>query len=38
LDFPLVQGAVLFMAVFYMASNLSVDILYVVVDPRIQTR
>jgi peptide/nickel transport system permease protein len=38
MDFPLVQGAVLFMAVFYMASNLIVDILYVVVDPRIQTR
>jgi len=38
MDFPLVQGAVLFMAVFYMASNLIVDILYVAVDPRIQTR
>jgi len=37
MDFPLVQGAVLFMAVFYMASNLIVDMLYVVVDPRIQT-
>jgi len=38
MDFPLVQGAVLFMAVFYMASNLAVDVLYVVVDPRIQTK
>jgi ABC-type dipeptide/oligopeptide/nickel transport system permease component len=37
MDFPLIQGAILFMAVFYMASNLIVDILYVFVDPRIQT-
>ena len=35
-DFPLVQGAVLFAAVFYMAANLVVDILYMFVDPRIK--
>ena len=34
-DFPLVQGAVIVAAVFYMTANLIVDILYVVVDPRI---
>jgi ABC-type dipeptide/oligopeptide/nickel transport system permease component len=35
-DFPLVQGTVLFAAVFYMAANLIVDILYMFVDPRIK--
>jgi peptide/nickel transport system permease protein len=34
-DFPLVQGTILFAAVFYMAANLIVDILYMFVDPRI---
>ncbi|HNS52747.1 MAG TPA: ABC transporter permease [Anaerolineae bacterium] len=37
-DFPLVQGTVLFAALFYMAANLVVDILYMFVDPRIQTQ
>jgi peptide/nickel transport system permease protein len=37
-DFPLVQGTILFAAVFYMVANLVVDILYMIVDPRIQTR
>ena len=37
-DFPLVQGTVLFAAVFYMASNLMVDLLYMSVDPRIGAR
>ena len=37
-DFPLVQGTILFAAVFYMAANLCVDILYTVVDPRIHSR
>jgi ABC-type dipeptide/oligopeptide/nickel transport system permease component len=37
-DFPLVQGTILFAAVFYMAANLFVDILYTVVDPRIHCR
>jgi ABC-type dipeptide/oligopeptide/nickel transport system permease component len=34
-DFPLVQGAVIFAAVFYMTANLIVDILYMFIDPRI---
>jgi len=33
-DYPLVQGAVLFMAVAYVAVNLAVDLLYGVLDPR----
>jgi peptide/nickel transport system permease protein len=37
-DFPLVQGTVLVAAVFYMAANLIVDILYMFVDPRIHTQ
>jgi peptide/nickel transport system permease protein len=37
-DFPLVQGTILFTAMFYMVANLFVDVLYMVVDPRIQTR
>ena len=34
-DFPVVEGAVLFMAVIYVVINLLVDILYTYVDPRI---
>ncbi len=34
-DFPLVQGIVLFIAVFYLLINLVVDVLYAVIDPRI---
>jgi peptide/nickel transport system permease protein len=34
-DFPLVQGTVLFAAVFYLSVNLAVDILYAFLDPRI---
>ena len=34
-DFPLVQGAVIIAAVFYMTANLIVDILYIFIDPRI---
>jgi peptide/nickel transport system permease protein len=37
-DFPLVQGTILVAAVFYMAANLIVDILYMFVDPRIHTQ
>ncbi len=37
-DFPLVQGTILFAAVFYMAANLCVNILYTVVNPRIHSR
>ncbi len=35
-DFPLVQGAVLFLALVYLFSNLAVDMLYVFLDPRIR--
>ncbi|UOW01574.1 ABC transporter permease [Agrococcus sp. SCSIO52902] len=35
-DYPLVQGAVLLMAVLFLAINLLVDVLYAVVDPRIR--
>jgi ABC-type dipeptide/oligopeptide/nickel transport system permease component len=37
-DFPLVQGTVLFAAVFYLIANLVVDILYSFLDPRIGTQ
>ncbi|MBN1315160.1 MAG: ABC transporter permease subunit, partial [Anaerolineales bacterium] len=37
-DFPLVQGAVVIAATFYMAANLLVDLLYVFIDPRIGTQ
>jgi peptide/nickel transport system permease protein len=35
-DYPLVQGAVLFIAIIFMLSNLLVDLLYSVIDPRIR--
>ncbi len=35
-DFPLVQGAVLFLALVYLFANLAVDMLYVFLDPRIR--
>jgi peptide/nickel transport system permease protein len=35
-DFPLVQGTVLLVTVVYVVINLLVDVLYAVVDPRIQ--
>lgn len=35
-DFPTVQGAVLFVAVVYVFANAAVDLLYVVLDPRVQ--
>ncbi|MBM4428790.1 MAG: ABC transporter permease [Chloroflexi bacterium] len=34
-DFPLAQGCVLFIAVVYVLVNLGVDLLYAVIDPRI---
>lgn len=37
-DFPVVQGAVLLIAVFFITINLAVDILYAVMDPRIRYR
>jgi peptide/nickel transport system permease protein len=35
-DYPIVQGAVIFTAVLFMASNLIVDVLYGYLDPRIR--
>jgi ABC-type dipeptide/oligopeptide/nickel transport system permease component len=35
-DVPLVQGAVLFAAFWYVAANLAVDLLYILLDPRVQ--
>jgi len=35
-DFPVIQGAVLFMAVVFVTVNLAVDLLYSVLDPRIR--
>ena len=37
-DYPLVQGVVLLIAVGFIVSNLLVDILYGVIDPRIRVR
>lgn len=36
-DAPLIQGAVLTIAVVFMTSNLVVDLLYAVIDPRVTT-
>lgn len=35
-DYPVIQGAVLFIASVYIAVNLVVDLLYAIVDPRIR--
>jgi peptide/nickel transport system permease protein len=35
-DYPLIQGTVLLVAVFVLAANLMVDVLYAYVDPRIR--
>lgn len=37
-DYPIVQGAVLYMAIAYVLVNLLVDLLYAWVDPRLRTR
>ncbi len=37
-DYPLVQGAVLFIALGYVAVNLATDLLYARADPRIRLR
>lgn len=34
-DFPVIQGAVITIALFYVLANLLVDVLYVFIDPRI---
>lgn len=35
-DFPLIQGIVLFMGVVYVTINILVDILYSIIDPRVE--
>ncbi len=35
-DYPLIQGAVLLIAVIFLAVNFIVDVLYAVIDPRIR--
>ncbi len=35
-DYPLVQGCVLVFAVLYLIANLAADLLYSILDPRIQ--
>ncbi len=35
-DYPVIQGAVLLIAVLFLAVNLAVDVLYALVDPRIR--
>lgn len=35
-DFPVIQGAVMTIAIFYVLANLVVDILYVFIDPRVR--
>ena len=37
-DYPLVQGVVLLIALGFIASNLLVDLLYGLIDPRIRHR
>jgi peptide/nickel transport system permease protein len=37
-DFPVVQGAVLLIALFFITINLAVDVLYALADPRIRYR
>jgi peptide/nickel transport system permease protein len=36
MDFPLVQGCILMIAGVYVVTNLLVDVLYAVVDPRVK--
>jgi ABC-type dipeptide/oligopeptide/nickel transport system permease component len=35
-DFPMIQGITLFVGVLYVLVNLSIDLIYAVVDPRIR--
>jgi ABC-type dipeptide/oligopeptide/nickel transport system permease component len=35
-DFPTAQGAIMILAVAFLAINLLVDVLYVYLDPRVQ--
>ena len=38
IDFTLIQGMVMMIAVFYIVTNLVIDLLYAVLDPRIRYR
>ena len=38
LDFPIVMGATLFIALIFVVINIFVDILYATIDPRIRLR
>ena len=35
-DFPVIQGGLLFLALIYLAVNLTVDLLYAAIDPRVR--
>jgi glutathione transport system permease protein len=35
-DYPMVQGVVLLVSIMFIASNLMVDLLYGVIDPRVR--
>lgn len=35
-DFPVMQGGLLFLAVVYLTVNLTVDLIYALVDPRVR--
>ena len=35
-DFPVMTGAVMFFAAFFVLANFAVDLLYVLIDPRIK--
>jgi peptide/nickel transport system permease protein len=35
-DFPVIQGAIMLIATFYVLANLLVDVLYVYIDPRVR--
>jgi ABC-type dipeptide/oligopeptide/nickel transport system permease component len=36
LDYPAIQGGTLLIAIIYMAVNLTVDVLYSILDPRVR--
>ena len=36
-DYPVIQGALLVVAVIYVLINFAIDLLYTVVDPRVRT-
>ncbi|NTW50819.1 MAG: ABC transporter permease subunit, partial [Chlorobiales bacterium] len=36
LDFPMIQGVVLFTAIIFILINIAVDVLYALLDPRVK--